>query len=257
MSFLSSSTPGVATTVNLPADIGFSSVFQRSTAFTTPVLDDARFGVTPVFFVKSTSAPAAITNLTVQQFRTLAANGVVPAWFLTGNPADTGSVHYISRDPSAGQRVIVQRENGFAGSIISYNWDTATSKFVLDTTGRSSTQIRDALKVSAPAISFLTGVDAINVNGGANILAYNGIRPVVGAYSATANDHSPVINGQYSQWGYEHLLSRTTANGTIKSFRDTLIAAIDKELQTSAFSIPLSKVQVERTGEGAPVAPRE
>jgi len=257
VSFLSSSTPGVTNTVNLPADLAYSSVFQRSTAFTTPVLDDARFGVTPVFLVKSTSAPAGLTNITSQQFRTLAANGVVPAWFLTGNTNDTGNIYYISRDPTAGQRVIVQKENGFPGSIISYTWDTATSAFVLDTTGRTSTQIRDSLNVSGPAISFLTGVDAINVNGGANILGFNGVRPVVGAYSATANDHSPVVNGQYSQWGYEHILSRTTASQNVRKFRDALIAAIDKELQTSAFSIPLSHVKVERTGEGAPLAPRE
>lgn len=257
VSFLSSSTPAVTNTVNLQADIAYSSVFQRSTAFTTPTLDDARFGVTPVFFVKSSSAPAGLTNITVQQFRTLAANGAVPGWFLTGNTNDTALVSYISRDPTAGQRVIVQKENGFTGSIISYTWDAANSKFVLDATGRNSTQIRDQLNVSGPAVSFLTGVDAINVNGGANILSYNGVFPVLGNYSATANDHSPVISGRYSQWGYEHILSRTTASQNVKKFRDALIAAIDQELQTSPFSIPLSKVKVERTGEGAPVAPRE
>lgn len=257
VNFLSSSTAGDIGTVNLPSDIAFSTVFQRSTPFTTPTLEDVAFGVTPVFFVKSSSAPAGLTNLTTQQFRTLAANGSVPGWFLTGNTNDTALVYYVSRDPSAGQRTIVQRENGYTGNPIFYTWDTATSKFVIDATGRNSTQIRDLLNVSGPAVSYLTGVDAVNVNGGANILAFNGVRAFVGAYSKVANDHSPVTQGQYSQWGYEHLFVRTTASANIKSFRTRLVQAIDLDLQTSAYSIPLSKVRVERTAEGAPVSPLE
>jgi hypothetical protein len=257
VSYLATSTPGDSNTVSFQSDLAFSSVFQRSTAYTTPVLEDARFGVTPVFFVKSTRSPAGLTNLTVQQYRTLAANGAVPGWFLTGNTNDTNLVYYIGRDPSAGQRVIVQRENGFTGTPISYYWDTNSASFLIDTTGRTSTQIRDALKVSGPAVSFLTGVDAINVNGGANLLAYNGIFPVVGAYSATLNDFVPVINGQYTQWGYEHLVNRTTASQNLKNFRDALIQSIAAELQTSASSIPITSVKVERTAEGGPVSPSQ
>jgi len=255
VNYLASSTPGETNTVNLPSDVAYSSVFQRSTSFTTPVLDDVRFGVTPVFFVKSTSAPAGLTNITAQQFRTLAANGAVPGWFLTGNPSDTGLVYYISRDPSAGQRVIVQKENGFTGTPLFYNWDAPNTKFVVDSTGRTSTQIRDLLNTAGPAVSFLTGVDAINVNGGANILAYNGVKAFAGAYSSVQNDHAAVLQGQYTQWGYEHLLVRATAAQNIKNFRTALIAAIDADLQTSAYSIPISRLQVERTAEGGPVSP--
>lgn len=255
VSYLASSTAGDTNTVNLPSDVAYSSVFQRSTSFTTPVLDDVRFGVTPVFFVKSTSAPAGLTNITAQQFRTLAANGAVPGWFLTGNPSDTGLVYYISRDPSAGQRVIVQKENGFTGTPLFYNWDAPNTKFVVDSTGRTSTQIRDLLNTAGPAVSFLTGVDAINVNGGANILAYNGVKAFTGAYSSVQNDHAAVLQGQYTQWGYEHLLVRATAAQNIKNFRTALIAAIDADLQTSAYSIPISRLQVERTAEGGPVSP--
>ncbi len=257
VSYLAASVAGDTNTINLPSDLAFSSVFQQSTAFTTPVLEDVRFGVTPVFFVKSSSAPAGLTNLTSQQFRTLAANGSLPAWFFTGNTNDTQTISYVSRDPTAGQRTIVQRENGFTGSPIFYNWDAATTKFVVDPTGRTSTQIRDLLKVSGPAISYLTGVDAINVNNGANILAFNGVYPTLAAYSGVANDHTPVITGQYTQWGYEHILIRSTASQNLRLFRNALISRIDEDLQTSAFSIPLSKVKVERTAEGGPVAPRE
>lgn len=259
VSYLASSTPGNTNTVNLTSDVAYSSVFQQSTAFTSPVLEDIRFGVTPVFFVKSTSAPAALTNITVQQFRTLAANGAVPASFFTGNTNDTQLIHYVSRDPSAGQRTIVQKESGFTANPIFYNWVTnnGVAQFTIDTTGRNSTQIRDLLNVSGPAISYLTGVDAINVNGGANILSFNGHRAFLGDYSASGNNHAPVITGQYSQWGYEHLFIRTTASQNIRAFRDALIAKIDQDLQTSAFSIPISRARVERTAEGGPVSPIE
>jgi hypothetical protein len=257
VSYLVTSTPGDTNTILLKSDLAFGSVFQQSTAFTTPVLEDHKFGVTPVFFVKSTSTPAAVTNITVQQFRTLAANGALPAWFFTGNTNDTGLIHYVSRDPSAGQRVIVQKENGFTGTPIFYQWDTASSSFIPDPTGRSSTQIRDTLNASGPAISYLTGVDAVNVNGGANILAFNGYKGFSGSYSSVSNNAAPVITGQYTQWGYEHLLNLTTASQNIKDFRDGLLAAIDTDLRTSAYSLPISKVKVARTAEGGPVSPIE
>jgi hypothetical protein len=256
VSYLASATPGETNTVNYQSDLAFSSVFQASTAFTSPVLEDTRFGVTPVFFVKSTSAPAGLANITIQQYRTLAANGSLPGWFFTGNTNDTGLIYYVSRDPSAGQRTIVQKESGFTGNPIFYNWNTNTSSFDIDTTGRTSTQIRDLLNISGPAISFLTGVDAVNVNGGANILAFNGHKAFLGSYSSVSNNHLPVITGQYSQWGYEHLLNRTTASSDLRSFRNALIAAIDTDLQTSAYSLPISRVRVERAAEGGPISPR-
>lgn len=257
VAFLASSTPGDTNlTSGVKSDIAYSSVFQASSPFTTPVLADAIFGVTPVFFVKSTSAPASITNITVQQFRALAANGKLPAWFFTGNTNDTQDVYFIQRDPSAGQRTIIQGENGYAGTPIAYQWNSNTLAFVIDTVGRNSTQIRDQLNAATlPAISYLTGVDAINVNGGANILAQDGNKAFIGAYSGVSNDHTPVITGQYTQWGYEHLLSRTTASGNVTSFLAALLAAIDVDLQTSAYSLPLSKVRVERSAEGGPVTP--
>lgn len=255
--FLQSSTPGDTNVIRLPADLAYSSVFQRSTVFTTPTLEDVRFGVTPVFFVKSSSAPAGLTNITSQQFRTLVANGAVPGWFLTGNTNDTDLVHFINRDPTAGQRTITQRENGFNGSPISYTWDANLRQFVVDPVGRTSTQIRDQLNIAGPAVSFLTGIDAINVNGGANILAHNGNPAFVGAYSPVLNNYGPVITGQYTQWGYEHLFNRPTASGNVKAFRDRLIQAIELDLQSSAFSIPLSRLKVERAAEGGPVSPVE
>lgn len=259
VSYRNFSTPGDTNLINLPSDLAYGSVFQASTAFTSPALVDSKFGVTPVFFLKSVGAPAGLTNITRQQFRALAANGALPGWFFTGNPADTNLVYYISRDSSAGQRVIVQKESAFTGSIVAYSWNSNTLDFALSPSGiTSSTVIRDQLNAATkPAISFLTGVDAINVNGGQNVISYNGYRAFDGGiYSSVTNNLSPVINGQYSQWGYEHIFVRSSASPNLVSFKNALLAAIDTDLQTSAHSLPISKVSVERASEGGVVTPK-
>ncbi len=255
--FLSSTTPGDTNTTALRSDLAFSSIFQRSTAFTTPTLDDAKFGVTPITLVRSSTAATTITNITSHQLRTLAANGALPTWFFTGNTNDGATLYFINRDPTAGQRVILFKDALFNGSPISYMWDTPSSSYVLDPTGRTAPQIQNQLSIGGPAISFLIGLDAFGVNGGANVLHYNGALPFSGTFNNTANDFAPVINGQYSLWVYEHIFNRSTASANVRTFRDALVSAIDAELQISAFSIPLSRMRVERVADGAPVAPIE
>lgn len=257
VSFLASSTPATTNTVHLASDLAFSSVFQQATEFTTPTLEDSLFGATPINLVKSSSAPAGLTNLTTHQFKTLAANGSVPAWFLTGNTNDTQVVHFVNRDPTAGQRVTLFKEALFTGNPIQYSWDTSRNEFVVDPTGRNAAQITTHLNSYGPAISYLISVDSFNVNGGQNVLGYNGQKAFAGTFSNTANDFGPVIHGQYSLWVYEHLLNRTTASANVRTFRDALIASIARELEISAFSVPISRLRVERTADGAPVAPIE
>lgn len=257
VNFLATSTPGDTNTVNLQSDIAFSSIFQQATEFTSPVLEDALFGATPINLVKSSSAPASLTNITTHQLKTLAANGSVPAWFFTGNTNDTETIHFINRDATAGQRVTLFLESIFTGSPIQYLWDTTQQRYVVDTVGRNASQITTHLNSFGPAISYLISVDSFNVNGGQNVLSYNGNKAFRGTFNNTSNDFSPVITGQYSLWVYEHLLNRSTAPANVRAFRNRLIQSIDAELQVSAFSIPISKLRVERTADGAPVAPLE
>lgn len=255
VSFLSLADAGDTNTINRPSDIAYSSVFQQSTEFRTPVLQDSRFGATPITLVKSSSAPAGINNITTHQLKTLAANGSVPAWFLTGNTNDTQTIYFINRDPTAGQRVTLFKESLFTGNPISYFWNATSQSYVNDPTGRNASQIVTHLNSFGPAISYLVTADSANVNGGQNIIAYNGVKPFNGAYSPLGNDYSPVIDGQYSLWVYEHLLNRTTASGNVIAFRNALISAIQTELLTSPNSISLGRLNVERTADGAPVAP--
>ena len=256
VAFLSSANPGDTNLVSLPSDIAFSSVFQQSTEFLTPTLEDVRFGATPIVLVKSASAPASLTNITTHQFKTLAANGQLPAWFFTGNTNDTATISFINRDPTAGQRVALFKESLFTGAPISYFWNTSSNRFLIDPTGRNATQIRDHLNQFGPAISYLVTLDAFAVNGGANVLRYNGALPFANStFNNVSNNYAPLVNGQYSLWVYEHLFNRPTAPEQVKSFRNALVGAIQKQLESSAFSLPLSKLNVERTADGAPVAP--
>lgn len=256
VNFLATSTQGDVTTVAAQSDIAFSSIFQQATEFTTPVLDDAIFGATPINLVKSTSAPAGITNITSHQLKALAANGSLPAFFFTGDTNDTQTIHFINRDPTAGQRVTLFLESIFNGNPISYFWNG--TQFAVDSTGRTAGQITTHLNNFGPAISYLISSDSFNVNGGQNVLSYNGNKAFRGTFNNVANDFTPIITGQYSLWVYEHLLIRTTApaNGNVRNFRAALITAIGNELLVSPFSIPVSRLRVERQADGAPVAPR-
>jgi hypothetical protein len=257
VAFLSSSTPGdTNTTSGTPADIAFSSIFQAATEFPDPVLDDALFGATPINFVKSSLGTAGITNITTHQLKTLIANGSLPAWFFTGNTNDTHTIYFINRDPTAGQRVTVLLESLFTGFPQSYYWNTATSQWTPDPTGRNASQITTHLNTYSNAISYLISEDSYNVNSGLNVLNYNGNKAFKGTFSnTTTNDFSTVINGQYSLWVYEHLLTRTTASANVQAFRTALIGSIETELQTSSFSVPIGRLKVERSADGAPVAP--
>ena len=257
VTYLSTANPGNTNVISLPSDIAFSSVFQQSTEFLSPVLEDVRFGATPIVLLKSSSAPASLTNITTHQFKTLAANGALPAWFFTGDTNQTQLIHFINRDPTAGQRVTLFKEALYSGFPISYFWDTALGAYINDPAGRTAPQIRDHLNNFGPAISYLVTLDAIRVNGGANVLRYNGALPFANTFNNTSNDYTPLYNGQYSLWVYEHLLNRTTASTNVKLFRDALVAGIAKELLTSPYSVPISRLNVERTADGAPVAPIE
>jgi hypothetical protein len=247
--------PGDTNRFSAVADLAFSSVFQKSTTYTTPVLNDEIFGVTPLFWLKSTNWPAGFTNITSQQIKELASNGYLPAWYFTGNTNDTQYVYFVTRDVTAGQRVITSKDSGFSGSPAAYANNGTT--WVYDPTGQTSTaNIINQLNKYGPSISYLTGVDAINATN-ATILTYNGVSPFkdTTTLSSTSNNFAPVINGQYTLWGYEHILSRTTASGNVATFLSALSTNLVTSLNTYAYSIPKANVQVKRDSDGGKVYP--
>lgn len=257
VNFYSSPTQGVTNLVAATVDVGGSVVFQSDYAYATPLLSDSTYGVTPTIFAKSPQVPAGITNLTSQQIRYIEANGSAPASFFTGNAADTTVIRWIMRDIGAAHRIISSDEAGFTGTALGYYYNTTTNAWVLDSTGQTSWPIIVNMITNnyGPCITFLPPNQAANVNP-VNILSFNGSFPFRGTYSTVTNDYSPTINGQYTCWGFEHIMTAPTASANIKAFAAALEAGIQSNMVSSPYSIPLPRVNVTRASTGGLVTPR-
>lgn len=260
--FYTSTTPGVTTTASHAVDFAFSSVYQATTPYTTPVLDDPQnLGVTPILWIKSTNSLPGITNITSQQIKELASAGALPGYFFTGNTNDTALVYFVTRDVTAGQRLIVLRDAGFTGASPQAYYNNGT-QWVFDGTGRTSTSLVIAqLNTYSNAISYLTGVDGISVLNhgltGAAVLSYNGVYPFLNtnSLSSVSNNYSPVINGQYSLWGYEHLLKPSTLSGTALTLYNVIFNALSTNVSSQYTISPVSTLNVGRDSDGGIIYP--
>jgi len=257
VNFYASTTQGVTNLVPATVDVGGSVVYQSDYPYATPVLNDSTYGVTPTIFAKSPQVPAAITNLTSQQIRYIEANGSAPASLFTGNAADTTTIYWVMRDIGAAHRIISADEAGFSGNALGYYFNTTSNAWALDTVGRTSWPLILNMITNnyGPCITFLPPNQAANVNP-ANILSFNGSLPFNGTYSTVTNDYSPTINGQYTCWGFEHIMTAPTANANIIAFAAALESGIQSNMVTSPYSIPLPRVNVTRSSTGGLVTPR-
>jgi hypothetical protein len=255
VSFYSSATQGVTNMVAANVDVGGSVVYQSDYPYPTPVLNDSTYGVTPTIFARSPQVPATITNITSQQIRYIEANGSAPESLFTGNAADTTIVYWIMRDIGAAHRIISADEAGFTGNALGYYY--TNSAWVLDTVGRTSWPLILNMITNnyGPCLTFLPPNQAANINP-ANILSFNGSFPFRGTYSTVTNDYSPTINGQYTCWGFEHIMTAPTANANILAFASALESGVQSNMVTSPYSIPLPRVNITRSSTGGLVTPK-
>lgn len=244
------------------ADFAFSDVYQNTTDYNDGLyaaLDDTLVGVVCFAWTKGVTAPAGISNISHQQAQQLFASGTIAQSFFTGNLADTAPVYLSGRYKLSGTRLTYQADCGYGANADAtlYKLD-ASHNPILDTVGQTGggnvkTILLDAA-ATAPFIGTLGTSDAAGVNGGANRLTYNGV-----AFSKTA-----VQNGQYSLWGYQHLMARPgTSNTKLILVKGTsnadpilsngLAKAIDTALSSSANNVQLSTMHVGRNGDGAPI----
>lgn len=253
--FFSSATQGITNLVSASVDVGFSVVFQRDYSYTTPVLSDSTYGATPTIFAKSLTAPASLTNLTSQHLRFLEANGSAPLSIFTGNTADTNQILWIMRDIGAAHRIISSKEAGFTGNALGYYY--TNGNWVLDPVGQLTWPIINKMLTNnyGPCVTFLPPTEAGNVPPG-NILSFNGFYPFRSTFSTVTNDYSPVINGQYTCWGFEHIMTKPTASPDITTFTTAFKTAIQSNMTTSPYSIPLSRMKVTRSSTGGLVTPK-
>jgi hypothetical protein len=258
-SFFASPVQGNTNQISSAVDIGFSVVFQSDFSYPTPVLSDSTYGCTPTIFARSVNTPAALTNLTSQHLRYIEANGSAPLSLFTGNVGDTTDIKWIMRDIGAAHRVISAKEAGFTGNALAYNFNFTNSTWALDTVGQLTWPIIDKMLTNSsvsPCITFLPPTEAGNIPA-ANILSFNGFFPFRGSFSTATNDFTPAINGQYTCWGFEHIMTLPTASANITTFANAFKTALASNLLAgSPYSIPLSRMNVTRTSTGGLVTPK-
>ncbi len=250
--YLATAIPGDTNQVVRGTDIGFSVVFQRDYPYQTPVLKDEVYGVTPTIFVKSPQAPASLTNLTSQQYRFIAANGAVPQYVFTGNTNDTELIYWIMRDINAAHRIISAKEAGFTGAALAYVY--SGDAWVLDPVGQPTWPAILTMLASTfgPCLSFVPPPEAATLNP-ENILSFNGHFPFRGTFSTVSNDFTPVITGQYTCWGYEHIMTSPNPAPIVSTFVTALKAGLQTNMVFSPYSIPLSRMRVGRNATGGVV----
>jgi len=256
--FLASSNAGDTTTVAGPADIAFSDVFQSTTDFVSPVLSDAKVGIVCFAWVRSVVTPPAVNNMTHQLAQQFLATGDLPIGQFTGDLSQTQDIYLVGRNKLSGTRITTQADCGYGGNADAQLWQldgtggTVGTTFVQSTGFTSGGNAAAVLKVATatnPSLSYLGIGDANGVNGGANLLTFNGVPFSV----------SNVWNGNYSFWAYEHAFLKPSVGANPKKFVNDpagLKAAIDAILQTSTANTALSKMKVARNADGGPIFPQ-
>jgi hypothetical protein len=251
------------------ADIALSDAFQSSSGFTSPTLRDSVFAVIPFVYVKGIGSPATLTNITSQQLLSLLPNGNIALSVFTGNTNDDATlVYWIGRSTDSGTRVTSEYDSLFQPStFVEVPFTTISNCVWFPWAGfGSGSGVAGFLNTNtcAPTIGPLGMSDSTSVNGGNNIITYNGQLPFKGTFNTSltqTNDFTPVIKGQYSYWGYEHIFERTSepVNGNVDKFRTAVAAKIDADIaDTQHFAklaVRLSEMKVSRAGDGAPIGP--
>jgi hypothetical protein len=259
--FFATANQGDTTLVSANVNVGFAVVFQSDYAYPTPVLSDSTYGATPTIFARSVLTPASLTNLTSQHLRYIEANGSAPLSLFTGNASDTTNIKWIMRDIGAAHRIISAKEAGFTGNALAYNFNFTNSTWALDTVGQLTWPIIDKMLTNSsvsPCITFLPPTEAANIPA-TNILSFNGFLPFRGSFNTTSNDFTPTINGQYTCWGFEHIMTLPTGSvdANIAAFATAFKTALSSNiLAGTPYSIPLSRMNVTRTSTGGLVTPK-
>jgi len=260
---ISTGNGAVGNTANLVADvaeIAFSDVFQSSTIYQSPELDDDFAGIIPFKFYASKDAPADLTNLQPSQSQFLWGNSYIPLAMITGDVADQATFVYATgRDPESGTRITAMAEIGYgvfaavqqmqptiaSGSVTAVNlWPQGT--YAEGNGGYSSgSSVKTAIEANAFAnsnglISYLGSSDW-TANG--KELSYNGV-----LYSA-----DNVEEGKYTFWGYLHQMRHPSLSGTTLEFYDDLLGAVQTD---TTWLVKVSDMQVIRAADGGLISPK-
>jgi hypothetical protein len=243
-------------------EIGYSDVFQSTTAFKTPLLTaEDEVAIIPFKFYRHNNGNSALTNVTNQAARYLyGSSGSAPLSIFTGNAGDVGKTVYATgRDALSGTRITTFSEINTS--------QTAVSQYQPTTSATDGTGVVNALGTTSSS-GFSSGSFVKNVlnstfdgTGNSTIIGYLGASDWVtsGGLNAFELDFNGVTysqanlyNGKYTFWGYLHQF-RMTLSGTSLNFYNAIRGGIAGDPGSGLE--PIGSMQVVRDGDGAPVNP--
>ncbi len=298
ISFLTNDFTGDIAQTNLishTVDLAFSDVFQNTTPFTSTTLTDTNVAVIPFCWVRSAGAPTNLVNITIQQLQECWSVGTIPLSYFTGNTNDgSTNIFFTGRNKDSGSRLTAASDGLVIGtpSIFwvtnngsAFVWAKMTANFIANGVNygpgfSSGGTEAGVLALSGTATNgFGLGYEGYPdartavINGG-QIINYDGATPLVysnnvalpGSIGQLPNspDWSPIINGKYSFWSYEHLFMRPGLSGNIPTFWSALAGGVDNDLatveanassSTPVIAIRLSEMKVARPADGGPIHP--
>ncbi len=280
-----SATPDIAMTDNYQASTVFNGTFNN---VTYQSLNDNLVGVVTFRWVASNGFPANQT-MTTQLAQYLFGSGTIPLATYTGLEADKNKLVYATgRDPDSGTRVTTFAESGIGVFSIVKQWkptafrndvgtnDAVTTQtlYPVQTINGVSTQfpgnsgessggtLRGNLNKTLDASAYSVNDSNANATAGyymsylgtsdaATTLA-SATKPAVSLkWNGVEFSTLAVQQGQYTFWGYEHLMYRSgLANEKLTFATNLKNQILNTAAGTLAPNVKLSDMQVSRTTDG-------
>jgi hypothetical protein len=261
-----------ANVANSAAEIGYSDVFQSTTAFKTPVLAaEDEVAIIPFQFFRHSDANTSLTNITSQFARSIYGGAAIaPLSLATGNAGDAAKTVYATgRDASSGTRITTFAEvNTSQVAVSQYSPTTSATNGTGSVTTLGITNSSGFSSGSAVA-NVLNSTFGDGTPGNTeSIIGYLGASdwPAAAAGNAVALQFNGVPysvanlqNGSYTFWGYLHQFNNgfsgfsgadaTAASNFYTSLLNAITAAPGSGVQ------PISIMSVFRDADGSPVLP--
>jgi hypothetical protein len=247
------------------AEIAYSDVFQGSTIYKTPTLNDDTAGIIPFKFFASKDAPTTLTNITSLQARNLFGSGYIPLAIITGNSTDQATYIYSTgRDPDSGTRITTMAEIGYGvyGAVQQYQPTvasgavTATALWPATVTGNVTT-VAEGNGGASSGSTVKTYLEANGFAGGFGLISYLGASDwsLVAkelSYNGVAYSTDNVKQGNYTFWGYLHQMRHSSLSGTSLTFYNLLLTAVRAD---TSWLVKTADMAVQRSEDGGLVNP--
>ena len=251
-------------TNNQVGNLTFADTYQSTSTFngtfqgvTYAALVDNQVGVVSFNWVASVGCAA--TNIGVNTAQQLLAAGTVPVAMLTGNSADmVNGVYLFGRNLDSGTRLTTFAETGYGVKtpVVQYKYDSTSQieQYPIEIiNGVSSSSLGNSGYSSGGTLcGFMTnsyaagsGLSVGDASGTFNASVYTGNNYLIGyagtsdangktngglikmAYNGVTSSTNGIAIGQYTFWGYEHLLyNNATASTAAKSVASSLVTGL-------------------------------